>query len=652
MMLSDRPFYGAGCLAPAAGDLVSRLSPQAKADHRPWVPLGPAGKAQWQGNGCCWRRAPLKSAEDSGQPVQLPGCHLRERFETDGNMDAKRPMGLNGAVLRPTVEPEERRCRGSGHTVEAEVRLFTKSGPKVEEMDGPGPPTDCTPDACVGSCHGTGPTAEAGSGLNHGVGPTEEAGSGLYHGAGPTAEAGGGLCDRVGHRVEKQCRPYHGADHKQVGISQDHTISASKDCAVKELTESHKHQWRYQNIKDVEGNVTTGSGPSDIHPHPAWEGTVGLADPVTMETGAVGGQAQLGDATQAEENVLDVDCEELKEAEDHDDEFGVFEKAGNLVQWAEFPGPLGLESETPHEQSYAAAGWNWESGEDVATCRMWRPRSENIETETDMDESVHSGASLHGSSNRAAESWRSTSPPSCFAPDHTPTSESGWRAFHNEDRQMQGSSFDAFPLNKWEVEQQGTRIKWWSTALERDTFQPTPSAQTLLGDVGLESVFHSCFPMVSSTSSHDSIPPLGQLLGTEKPGEGFLSTQACDLWASLQSTAETVGLRHKWAEYQSRKHLLTSLCVDPATTETSTGHRRTTGSSPLFSIETRMELQPSPEILDWDYKELTLIKNPTPQIQNGFSPTHRIQAFFYQWTQSDRNGKSKTTYDFNKNFMA
>ncbi|XP_020382371.2 uncharacterized protein LOC109926914 [Rhincodon typus] len=710
MMLSDRPFYGAGCLAPPTGDLVCRLSPQAKADHCPWVPLSPGGKAQWQGNGCCWRRAPLKSVEDCAQTVPLPACPLSERLEGDGNLDAKGPSGV---VLGPTVEPEERHCRGFGHMMETDIELFTKSGPKVEGVDGHCPPTGCTPDACVGSYHaagptaeagcglyhgagptaeaggglyhGAGPTAEAGVGLYHGAGPTEEAGGGLYHGAGPTAEAGVGLyhgadptaeegirlyhgagptaeagdglyhgpdptaeaegwpCDGIDHRVEKECRPYHGAGHKQAVISQALTRSASKDCAIKELTEPHKHQWRYQNVQDVEGNVITVTGPSEIQPHPSCEGTAGLTDPVTMETGTVGDQAQLCDATQAKEKVGDGDCE---------DEFGMFEKAGNLVQWAEFPGPLGLECETPHEHSYTAAGWSQESGEDMVTCRMWRPTSENTATETDMEKSVHPGASLHGSSNRAAENWRSTCPPSCVTPGHTQTSESGWRAFHSEDWQTQGSSFDAFPLNKWEIEQQGTKAKWWSAALERHPFQPTPSAQSSLDNVGLESVFHTCFPMVSSTNSGDPIPPLGQLLGTKKGGEGFLSTQACDLWASLQNVAETVGLKRKWADCQSRKLLLVSLCVDPTTTETSAGHTRTVGSSPLFSIDTRTEWQPSPDTLDWDYKELMLIKNSAPQIQNGYSPTHRIQAFFYHWTQADRNGKSKTTYDFNKNFMA
>ncbi|XP_048378637.2 uncharacterized protein LOC125447884 isoform X2 [Stegostoma tigrinum] len=836
MMLSDCPFYGTGCLAPPTRDLVCRLSPQAKANHRPWVPLSLAGKAQWQGNGCSWRRAPLKSVEDSAQAVPLPACPLSERLEGDGNLDAK---GLSGTVLGPTVEPEERHCCGFGHMMEADFELFTKSGPKVAGLDGHCPPTGCMPDACVGSCHGAGPTAEAGGGLYHGAGPAVEAGGGLYHGAGPTMEAGGELYHGAGPTVEAggglyhgadssgeegdglyhgadptgeegdglyhgagptaeaggelyhgadptgeegdglycgadptaeaggelyhgagptveaggglyhgagptveaggglyhgadssgeegdglyhgadptgeegdglyhgagptaeaggelyhgadptgeegdglYCGAdptaeaggelyhgagptveaggglyhgagptveagrgwyhgadssgeegdglyhgadptgeegdglyhgagptaeagdglYHGADHKQAGISQALTISASKDCAIKELTEPRKHQWRYQNVQDVEGNVITETGSSETQPHPACEGTAGFADLVTMETGTVGDQAQLCDATQAKEKVGDGDCE---------DEFGMFEKAGNLVQWAEFPGPLELECETPHEHSYTAGGWSPESGNDIVTCRMWRPKSENTATATDVEKSVHPGASLHGSSNRAAESWRSTWPPSCVTPSHTQTSESGWRAFHSEDWQTEGNSFDAFPLNKWEIEQQGTKAKWWSAALECHSFQPTPSAQSSLDNVGPESVFHTCFPTVSSTNLSDPTPPLGQLLGAKKGGEGFLSTQACDLWASLQNAAETVGLQRKWADCRSRKLLLVSLCVDPATT------------------------------------------NPAPQIQNGYSPTHRIQAFFYHWTQADRNGKSKTTYDFNKNFMA
>ncbi|XP_041035257.1 uncharacterized protein LOC121272636 isoform X2 [Carcharodon carcharias] len=605
MMLSGRPLYG-------AGDLVSRLSPQAKADHSLWVPLSPAGKGQRQGNGCCWRRAPLQLAEDSGRMVQLPGRHPQERLEGLGNMDAKRPTHLAGAVTRPTVKGKDRSCHGVGRTMEAGDGLYLRAGPRAEAEDGPCHPTGHTPEACVGPCHGVGPTTEAGGGPCHGVGPTAEAGGGPCDGAGPTAEAGGGPChgvghtveagvgpchgvgptaeagggpchgvgptaeagggpaDGVGHTVEAECKAYHGTGRRQGGSFQDHALCACKDGAFEEQAEPHKHQWRDQNIQAVEGTVTKVTGLSETQ-----EGTR-LAGLVSLATGTVEGHAQLCDATQAGEKVGASDCEEHKEAEEHDDEFGSFEKAGNLVHWAEFPGPLGLECENLHEQSGTTAGWSQDSGP----------------------------------SNRATGSWQSTCPPTRVIPSHDLSSEGGWRAFHGEDRQTQESSFDAFPLNKWEVPQRGAGGKWWLTALERHTFQPTSSSESSLGSVGLEPVFRSCFPTISSTSSIDPIPTLGQLLGAEEGGEGFMSTQAHGLWGLLQNVDEAVGLKYKWSECQSRRHLLASLCVDPAT------------------------------------------MNSAPQLQNGFSPTHRIQAFFYHWTQADRNGKSKTSYDVNKNFMA
>ncbi|XP_067875310.1 uncharacterized protein [Heterodontus francisci] len=257
-----------------------------------------------------------------------------------------------------------------------------------------------------------------------------------------------------------------------------------------------------------------------------------------------------------------------------------------------------------------------------------------------------------GSSNGAAERWASTCPPISVTPS---CDGDGWRAFHGDDGQTQESHFGAFPLSKWEMAQWGVGGKWWpNDALEHHTFEPTSPSESSLGKAGLESMFHSCFPTVSSAGSSDPIPPLGQLLGRseEKWGEGFLSTQAYDLWGLLWNVDETVGLKYKWAECQSRRQLLASLSVDPASTDTSAGRTRTLGSSPLFSRET-MEFQSFPVTLDQDYKELMLIKDSVPQLQtNGFSPTHRIQAFFYHWSQADRNGKTKTPYSFNKNFMA
>ncbi|XP_078389275.1 uncharacterized protein LOC144671324 isoform X2 [Cetorhinus maximus] len=677
-------------------------------------------------------------AEDSARTLQMPSRHPRERLEGLGNMDAKRPTHLAGAVTRPTVKGKDRSCHGVGHTMEAEDGLYLGAGPKAEAEDGPCRPTGHTPEACVGPYHGAGPTAEAGGGPCHGagptaeagggpcdgagptaeagggpcdgagptaeagggpcdgagptaeagggpcdgagptaeagggpcdgvghtveagggpcdgagptagagggpcdgvgptveagggpcdgvghtveagggpcdgVGPTVEAGGGPCDGAGPTAEAGGGPCDGVGHTVEAECKAYHGTGLRQGGSFHDHALCACKDGAFEEQAEPHKHQWRDRNIQAVEGTVTKVTGLSET------QDSTRLAGLVNMATGTVEGHAQLCDATQAGKKVGASDCEEHKEADEHDDVFGSFEKAGNLVHWAEFPGPLGLECENLHEQSGTTAGWSQESGP----------------------------------SNRATGSWQSTCPPTRVTPSRDLSSEGGWRAFHGEDRQSQESGFDAFPLNKWEVPQWGAGGKWWLTALERHTFQPTSSSESSLGNVGLEPVFRSCFPTISSTSSIDPTPSLGKLLGAEEGGEGSMSTQARGLWGLLQNVDEAVGLKYKWSECQSRRHLLASLCVDPATMETSTGHVRTLGSSPEFSREATMELQPSPVTSDQDYKELMLIKNSAPQLQNGFSPTHRIQAFFYHWTQADRNGKSKTSYDVNKNFMA
>ncbi|XP_072346275.1 uncharacterized protein [Scyliorhinus torazame] len=698
MMLSGRPLYGAGCLAPGTGDLASRLSPQAKTDRSLWAPHCPAGKGQWQGNGCCWRRAPFKLAEDSARAVQLPGRHPWESLEGLGNMDAKRPTRLGGAAARPAVEGEDRLCLG--HTMMVEDGLYIRAGPKAEAEDGPCYPTGHTAEACVGPYHGVGSTVEAEGRLFHGGGPTAESEGRLYHGAGPiaetegrpyhgagptaetegrlyhgagpiaetegrpyhgagptaetegrpyhgagtTVEAEGRLYHGAGPTAETEGRPYHGAGptaeaegrpfhgagpmvesegrlyhgagptaeaegrpypgsgpsveaeaeccHEcghtleagggrcdgvdtveaeckdPYGAGQDCAKCASEDGAFKEQTEPHTRQWRRnQNVQATEGTVTKVTDLSETQ-----EG-IRLPGLGTMETGTVAGQAQLRNATRTGEKVDTSDCEEHRKAEEPDDEFGSFEKAGNLVHWAEFPGPLWLEDESPHEQSGTAAGRSQESD----------------------------------SSNRTEEEgWQSTCPPATIAPSRTLTSEGGWRAFPAEDGQTQEKSFEAFPLHRWGVAQCGAGEKWWV----RHTFQPTSSSESSLDNLGLESVFHSCFPAVSSARSSDTIPPLGQLLRAEKGGEGSMSAHACDLWSSLQNVDQAVGLKYKWPECQSRKHLLASLCVDPANA------------------------------------------NSVPQLQNGLSPTHRIQAFFYHWTQADRNGKSKTSYDFNKNFMA
>ncbi|XP_038641825.1 uncharacterized protein LOC119957796 [Scyliorhinus canicula] len=783
MMLSGRPLYGAGCLAPGTGDLASRLSPQAKTDRSLWAPHCPAGRGQWQGNGCCWRRAPLKLAEDSARAVQLPGRHPWESLEGLGNIDAKRPTCLGGAVARPAEEGEDRPCPGAGHTMKVEGGLYLRAGPKAEAEAGPCYPAGHRAEACVGPYHGVsstaeaegrlfhgggptaesvgrlhhgagptagaegrpyhgagptaetegkpyhgagptaetegrpfhgagptaetegrpyhgagptaetegrpyrgagptaetegrpyhgagptaetegrpyrgagptaetegrpyhgagptaetegrpyhgaGPTAEAegrpfhGAGpmvesegrLYHGAGPTAEAEGRPYHGAGPTAEAKGGRCHESGHTletadgrcdgvgtVEAECKAPNGTGPD--GNSQDCAKCTYKDGAFKEQTEPHRHQW---NVQATKGTVTKVTDLSET------QEDIRLSGLVTMETGTVESQAQLRNGTRTGEKVGTSGCEEHKKAEEPDDEFGSFEKAGNLVHWAEYPGPLRLEDE--HEGSGTAAG-----------------RSQESDSSNGTEE----------------EGWQRTCPPTTIAPSRTLTSEDGWRAFSAEDGQTQEKSFDAFPLDRWGATQCGAGETWWL----RHTFRPTSPSESSLDNFGLESVFHSCFPAVSSARSSDTIPPLGQLLAAEKGGEGSMSAQARDLWDSLQNVDQAVGLKYKWSECQSRKHLLASLCVDPANVETPTGHSRTLGSSLLLSRETTMESQPSPVSPSQDYKELMLIKNSVPQLQNGLSPTHRIQAFFHHWTQADRNGKSKTSYDFNKNFMA
>ncbi|XP_078097807.1 uncharacterized protein LOC144511380 [Mustelus asterias] len=707
MMLSGRPLFSAGRLVPGTGDLVGRLPPPAQAERSLWIPLGPAGNGQRQGSGCRRRRGPLKLAEDGSRTGQLPGRHPRDSLEGLGNMDTQRPIRPGGAATRPAVGGKDRPCRGVGRTMEAEngpsrptghtaeacvgqyygvgptaeaeSRLYHAVGPTVEAEDrlyhgvgptveaegrlyhgvgptveaegilyhGIGPTAEAEGRLYHGVCptaeaegrayHGAGPTAEAegrayhGAGptaeaegrpypgvgptveaegrLYHGAGPTEEAEGRAYHGAGPTVEAEGRPYIGTGPTVEAEGRAYHGAGQ---GGNTPPAICVCKDDGFKEQTELHQHhQWREQSNQATGGTVTKATGLSE-----AQEGT-GFAGLVTMATVTVGGQAQLCDAARAGERATASGCEEKKKkkAEEQDDEFGSFEKAGNLVHWAEFPGPLGPEWDSQHQQSEATAGWSQEPGP----------------------------------SNGAAES---ICPPSSTAAGPTLASEGGWRAFHSDGTQTQEASFEAFPLHRWEDARWSAGEKWWLPALAQHTVQPKASPESSLGKPGLDSVFQCCFPAVSSTSSRDPIPPLGQLLGAEKVGEGFMSVQARDLWDSLQNADQAVGLKYRWSECQSRKHLLASLCVDPAHTETLAAHMRTLDSSPLLSRETTMELQSSPVTSDRDYKELMFIKNSVPPLQNGLSPTHRIQAFFYHWTQADRNGKSKTSYDFNKNFTA
>ncbi|GCB75723.1 hypothetical protein scyTo_0020390 [Scyliorhinus torazame] len=543
-------------------------------------------------------------------------------------MDAKRPTRLGGAAARPAVEGEDRLCLG--HTMMVEDGLYIRAGPKAEAEDGPCYPTGHTAEACVGPYHGVGSTVEAEGRLFHGGGPTAESEGRLYHGAGPiaetegrpyhgagptaetegrpyhgagtTVEAEGRLYHGAGPTAETEGRPYHGAGptaeaegrpfhgagpmvesegrlyhgagptaeaegrpypgsgpsveaeaeccHEcghtleagggrcdgvdtveaeckdPYGAGQDCAKCASEDGAFKEQTEPHTRQWRRnQNVQATEGTVTKVTDLSETQ-----EG-IRLPGLGTMETGTVAGQAQLRNATRTGEKVDTSDCEEHRKAEEPDDEFGSFEKAGNLVHWAEFPGPLWLEDESPHEQSGTAAG-----------------RSQESAASSDQGRD---------------DAGKLTSKP----------------------------------------------VVWISA------------------------------PICLRVHGIKAKTPVG-------------NAHACDLWSSLQNVDQAVGLKYKWPECQSRKHLLASLCVDPANAETPAGHSRTLGSSLLLSRETTMELQPSPVSPGLDYKELMLIKNSVPQLQNGLSPTHRIQAFFYHWTQADRNGKSKTSYDFNKNFMA
>ncbi|XP_062916056.1 uncharacterized protein si:ch211-14c7.2 [Mobula hypostoma] len=697
VMLSGRSLYGASCLPSGTGELVSHLPPQGNPGSRPWAPLRPTRRGI-QANGCCWRRGPLSLAEDGARPlklVSLPGRLTRGRGEEDGSVGPGRP----GPPARVTAHGEGW-CptRGAPTTEEAEGGSPHGAGPDTEVGGGLLDGADSTTKIEGGSCRGAGPLEEVDNGLHGGADPPTEVDGGFCHGVSPLEEVEGGSChradslseaghglnpgpvaqsgrshragfsleangagqieekehgphDRGGPRVETGAEPYHGAStvsecyqraelncepHHRAGrrgSSQDNEDYVGKDGTSTGLTGLQEQQFMLRGIEDGDEQATETACLSETHPYTAHKHCspasgsgprpTGL---FTMTTAGKDGQAPGAIPQQS------------GEPEEADDDFGTFEKAGNLVLWAEPVGPIWLEDERLFGQCGNTAAKSQEADKDTDHHRSWGPWPKNLR------ETAQHPASLHGSLDGAVESWESRSP----HPSPSLTSRGSWVAF---DGASQGGGFDAFPEGERAMGQRGAGEQWWSPRPPvAAASEPSPARGYL------QSVLRSCFPAVpSASSSQVAFPTLERVLSgaEERGGEELSSGQARELWALLQDMDEAVGLKHRRAGCQSHRLLLASLQVDPANTDPPAGQTAAPGSSPQFSRERRAELHPSAVAVAPDSRELMLIKNSFPQHQtNGFSPSHRIQAFFYHWAQTDRSGRCKTPYDVNKNFMA
>ncbi|XP_059806853.1 uncharacterized protein LOC132381452 isoform X2 [Hypanus sabinus] len=493
VMLSGRSLYGASCLPPGSGDLVSRLPPQGKPGSRPWTPLRPTRRGI-QANGCCWRRGPHSLAEDGARPlklVPLPGRLTGGRGEEDGSVGPGRP-GLPAGLLahREGWSP----TRGAPAAGEAEGGSRRGAGPDTGVGDGLHDGADSATEIEGGSCRGAGPHTEVDNGLHDGAGPHTEVDSGSYHRAdslsevehdfdprpvaqnghshraGFSVEAGGagqieekelGARDRTGPRVEPgvepgqgasivsecyqraelNCEPCHGAGWG--GSSQDNEDYVGKDGTSTGPIELQEQQFMVRGIEDSDEQATETTCLSETHPHTAHKhcspasGTdlhpTGL---VTMATARRDGQAPGASLQQS------------GEPEEAEDDFGTFEKAGNLVLWAEPVGPLWLEDERLLGQCGNTAAKNQAAGKDTDHHRSWGPWPDNLK------ETAQHRASLHGSPDGTVESWESRSPH--LSPSLT--SGGGWAVF---DGACQGGGFNAFSVGERELGQCGAGEQWW-----------------------------------------------------------------------------------------------------------------------------------------------------------------------------------------------
>ncbi|XP_055519767.1 uncharacterized protein LOC129714247 isoform X2 [Leucoraja erinacea] len=380
------------------------------------------------------------------------------------------------------------------------------------------------------------------------------------------------------------------------------------------------------------GPVTTAMGTMEDRAYVSCSTSTALKGPVTtamgaMEDRAYGSREFSGPTSVAPTSPVttttapgpDIGLREDQRPEETDDDFGTFEQAGNLVVWAAEAGPVWLED----EDGIGGCG----NQEDKAQDGTWAPWPE------ELAETVQHGAS-HGFGDGVAESWESTSPRG--SPGPTPTSSGAWQPFQ---RGSLGSGFGAFPLSERQAARCGLGQPWW------------PAGKP--GDV--ESVLCSCFPAVPcSSGTCDACPTLECILDcTDVTGEeGAARGRASELWATLRDVDEAVGLKQR---HGCRSHglLLAALSVDPALTDPALGGMTALDPSPLSARDNKLESFPSPVSSGWDPRDLTLIKDSLPQHQvNGLSPSHRLQAFFYQWAQADRNGRNKSACDVNKNHMA
>ncbi|XP_032870304.1 uncharacterized protein LOC116967810 [Amblyraja radiata] len=713
MMLSGPQVYGASCLPSGTGDLVTRLPPQGPPANGSWPLLPPARSCCW-GRGALGPAE--DGARQLGPSQEAVGPTGRERVQQGGEAAPGEgaPAGedaegesCHGAGL--LAELEGGSCHGAGPPVEVEGWPCHGVCPLAELDDGSchgaGPPLE----AEGGSCHGGGPPVELEGVPYHGDsqenGPIDRAGlivekgRGPPDGADPSLEAGdgpyrgasgetGGPPHGAGHTVELQCRPCHGAG--QLGDPRDCGDGDGKDGAFTEEMELQRRQCARRRTQAGKENATEMKGVLKTHRHVSLElsGPISVAPtrPVTMTMDAIDGQAYgswefSGSTSVAAKGPVTTAMGAMEDRafgscststaptspvttamgamEDRaygsrefsgpnsvaptspvttttapDDDFGTFEQAGNLVVWAAAAGPVWLED----ENGIGGSG----NQEDKAQDGTWAPWPE------ELAETVQHGTS-HGFGDGAAESWESTSPRGSPGP----TSSGAWQPFQ---RGSMGSGFGAFPLSERQAARCGLGQPWWLTGTPvRTTFPTEDSSVSARGRGDVESVLRSCFPAVPcSSGTCDACPTLGCILdGTDATGEeGAARSRASELWATLRDVDEAVGLKQR---HGCRSHglLLAALSVDPALTDPPLGGMTALDPSPLSARDNRLETFPSPVSSGWDPRDLTLIKDSLPQHQvNGLSPSHRLQAFFYQWAQADRNGRNKSACDVNKNHMA
>ncbi|XP_069763873.1 uncharacterized protein [Narcine bancroftii] len=544
------------------------------------------------------------------------------------------------------MEVEDRFCHGAGHTEEGggspdRAGLHTEAGgrscsgasPHTEARGGSHDRAGPYMEAGCRSCNGTDPHKKAGAESHNGAGPHLKVEDGCCHGAGPIVEPEGGPDHGAGFTSEKQVKQYYGAGQRK--RSQGRENNVGRDGVFTNLT-----ALQHWGIQFGEESAPEKTGLSATHRCSWWEHSsptwLAHSSPVIVPhpTGLVTMTTIAG--------AISAQHQDEQEPEEAGDDFGTFEKAGNHVVWAESVCPLWLEGEEPFSQNELTTLGTKGAGEGAAHHRTWRPWPKNSR------ETVRHAASLDGSSARAVGSWESKTPHL----SNTLTPGGDWRPFHSI---SQDSSLSSCSRNVRGQVKDGDGEQWWSTSsLEGSAFPVAAPPKSSLGKKRLESVFHSCFPSVTSIrSTGDTFPTLEQILGStgERGDDGLLSRPACELWSLIQDIDAVVSLKHKQTGCWSHRLLLASLHIDPGDANLPAVHATTQASLSQPSRDKRLELSRSPAVSGWESRELSVTKHSFPQYQmNGFSPSHRIQAFFHQWTQTERDRRSKTLHDASRNF--